>query len=113
MIAFICLFFPAVISVWIYELLIKKNLTKRQLVFRFCFNTVIINGVCFAAKAFLLSTGGQPLYTLYTDTTPGVAVRYLIMALPVCIVLSLVQIFLTKNVKVTVNDENEDKEDGK
>ena len=33
MIAFICLFFPAVICIWIYELLIKRNLTKRQLVF--------------------------------------------------------------------------------
>ncbi len=110
MIAFICLFFPAVVSLWIYELLIKKSLLKRQLVYRFCFNALLINAVCFAVKAFLLSTGGEPLFTLYSDMTPNVAVRYLIMALPVSVVLALVEVFLTKNIKVTVSDEKEDKE---
>lgn len=110
MIAFICLFFPAVISVWIYELLIKRSLSKRQLIFRFCLNATLINVVCFAVKAFLLSTGGQPLYTFGSDMTPDVAVRYLIMALPICMVLSLLEVFLTKNVKVTVSDEEQKKD---
>lgn len=110
MIAFICLFFPSVLCVWIYEMLIKKSLSRRQLIYRFCFNTLIINGICFAVKAFLLSTGAEPIFTLYSDMTPNVAVRYLIMALPISIVLGLIEIFLTKNVKVTVSDEKEDKE---
>lgn len=109
MIAFICLFFPAVVSVWIYDLLIKKQ-SKRQLIFRFCLNALIINGICFAVKSFLLSTGGELLYSFYGDMTPNVAVRYLIMAFPVCLLLGLVEVFLTKNVKVTVTDEKENEE---
>ena len=42
--------------------------------------------------------------------TPNVAVRYLIMALPISIVLGLIEIFLTKNVQVTVSDEKEAEE---
>lgn len=110
MIAFICLFFPAVVCVWIYELLIKKSLLRRQLIYRFCFNTLVINALCFAVKSFLLSTGAEPIFTLYIDMTPNIAVRYLIMALPTSIILGLVEVFLTKNVKVTVSDEKEDKE---
>ena len=110
MIAFICLFFPAVICIWIYELLIKRNLTKRQLVFFFCLNTLFINGVCFALKSFFFATGSEPFYTFVSDMTPNVAVRYLFIALPLGAVLALIEVFLTKNVKVTVSDEKDDKE---
>lgn len=110
MITFICLFFPAVVSVWIYELLLKVELSKKKIIYRFCFNTIIINAVCFAVKTFILSTGSQPLYNFYTDMIPNVAVRYLIMAVPLCVVLSIAEVFLTKNVKVTVSDENKDQE---
>ncbi len=113
MVTVICLFFPAVISLFIYDSLLKKSLSKRKLLFFFCINTVVINGICFAVKSFILSTGREALYNLYTDMTPDVAVRYLIMAIPVCIVLGIGEVFLSKNVKVTVSDENENQNDQK
>ena len=36
MVTVICLFFPAVISLFIYDSLLKKSLSKRKLLFFFC-----------------------------------------------------------------------------
>lgn len=109
MISFICLFFPAVVSVWIFRLLSKRREIS-DFLFRYCFNNLIINGICFAIKSFILSTGAQPLYSVSYDMTPDVAVRYIIMALPVAVFIALVEFFATKNVKVIVDDENKEDE---
>ena len=50
MIAFICLFFPAVMGVWLFEHATKTKLEKRQLLYRYCFNVIVINFICFAIK---------------------------------------------------------------
>ena len=108
MIAFICLFFPAVLSVGLFEHLKKEKLTRRGWVYRFCANTLVINGICFAVKRFVLHTGLQAFGSLYADTTPSAALNYMVMAIPVALVLALLEILFSKypiaSVEVTRND---------
>lgn len=105
MIAFICLFFPAVLGVWLFEHLQKTSLGRKQWLYRFCTNTLLINGICFGAKRFLLDTAGEPFCSLYADTTPAAALNYLIMAIPAGVVVVFLQVLFTKHAAITVEDE--------
>ncbi len=107
MIALICLFFPAVLGVWLYERLNKTDLCRKQWLYRFCANTVFINCICFAAKNFLLDTASEPFYTLYADATPTAALNYLIMAIPVGVIVVFLQVLSAKHTAITVEDEKD------
>ena len=109
MIAFICLFLPAVLGVAIYEHLKKAKLCRRQWLYRYCFNAVFINMICFAVKRFLLGTGGDAFTGISGDATPATAVNYLIMAIPTSAVLAFLQVLWGKHAKVT-HEENADEE---
>ena len=50
MISLIVYFFPAIASVWFFERLSKAALSGRNWFCRFAWNTVLINGICFATK---------------------------------------------------------------
>lgn len=111
MLAFICFFFPAVISVCIFDNLSKNALKVKNLIYRFCTNIVLINLLCLLIKKFILFTIGAPLCQS-GDMMPSVALNYMILSLPIAIVLPLVEIFLSKKVKFTVKeDENEEKKE--
>lgn len=105
MIAFICLFFPAVLGVAIYEHLRKQKLCRRQWFYRYCTNVVFINMICFAVKRFLLGTGGDAFTGVGGDATPATAVNYLVMAIPVAVVLVFLQVLLGKHANVTLEDD--------
>lgn len=105
MIAFIILFFPAVIATRIYEAVKKLELTPKRWISRYCVNNLLINFFCFAVKSVILKTSGAPLYTLYADITPAAAMNYLIMALPAAILLGFIEVLLTKTVKVEAEVE--------
>ena len=110
MIAFICLFFPAVLSVWAYEALTRTELKGKKWVYRFCGSTLIINFICFAIKSYVLATAGYPLYELATDMLPGTAVKYMIMAAPAAIILVVVEVLLAKYVKIRVEEPEDEAE---
>lgn len=108
MIAFICLFFPAVLTAWLYEHLRRAELSRKQWLYRYCMNTLFINLACFAAKKLLLGTAGAPFVNLYTDVTPVAALNYLIMAIPAAVILAFVQVLLSKHASITVEDDKHD-----
>lgn len=103
MIAFICYFFPAVFSIWLYEALTKNSLNIKKCIFRFCSNAMFINLGCFGIKKYVLHTADYPIL-LDGDMLPGVAFNYLIMALGVAIILLLAEILLSKNAKIVVEE---------
>ncbi len=111
MIAFICLFLPAVLGVAIYEHLRKQKLCRRQWLYRYCTNAVFINMICFAVKRFLLGTGGDAFTGISGDATPATAVNYLIMAIPVSIVLAFLQVLWGKHTKITIEDDSNEEKD--
>ena len=111
MIAFICLFFPAVFSVWMFERLTKQNLGFKRIAFRFCINTLIINFFCFLSKKLFFGTAEAPLYTFETDMRPTVAINYIIVAVVTAVILTLFEVLLSKKVKIYVEEEKEQEKD--
>lgn len=107
MITFICLFFPAIFSVALFELFTRKQLSKRHILYLFVFDTMIINFVCFFVKTFVLGTGNGPLYD-NSDMFPSTALKYLIMAVPVAIIISGMISCLSTTVNITVEEQNDE-----
>lgn len=107
MIALITLFAPAVLAVGLFEKLSKRELGAKKWLYRFCFNALAINLIVFLIKKVILHTSTAPLYSLLTDMTPEVVIRYLIMAIPAAVVLVVVEILLSRHVKVGVEEEKE------
>ena len=81
MFAFICCFFPAVVGVWIFEVLSKKRLTVRQCIYRYCGYTLAANFVYTAVKMFVLKTATSPIL-VDAEMIPSVAFHYLIVVIP-------------------------------
>ncbi|MBO4216636.1 MAG: hypothetical protein J5940_01680 [Clostridia bacterium] len=110
MIAFICLFFPAVVSVWIFEALTKRNPGLKKTIFLFCTNALIINFLCFLMKKFIFGTADVPLYAAQYDMYPTVAVNYIICAAGIAVIISVIEALLAKKVRVSIDGKsgNED-----
>lgn len=107
MIAFICLFFPAILSVWIYEKLTRTDLKGKQWLYFYIGANLFVNLLCFVAKKVLLGTAANPLYTLQKDITPSAACNYLIMAIPAAVFLAVFAVLLRKHTKITVEDNDD------
>lgn len=106
MIAFICLFFPAVLCVGMYERIKKCELSRKNWLYNFAGNTIAINLACFLVKQFLLGTAELAMYTLNADMTPRTAWRYLVIALVFAVLFAFLEVLASKHIKVTV-EENE------
>lgn len=107
MITFICLFFPAVLSVWIYEKLVKTNLNTKQWLYFYTAGNLFINLLCFLVKKVLLGTAANALYTLQADITPSAACNYLIMAIPAAVFLAVFAALLRRHITITVEDDDD------
>ena len=109
MITFICLFFPAVLSVFAYEKLNRRELNKKHWIYLYATNVLFINLGCFFIKSMVLGTGGNPIFDLYNDMPPSGAMNYLIMAIPLAVVMAVVEVLLEKSLKFTIEEINHDK----
>ena len=107
MIAFICLFLPAVLCLRLFEYVRKITLTRRQWFYRYCNNVLFINLIIFALRRFVLSKGYDAFGGLLQDLSPVSGMNYLIIAIPVAIAVAFLQIFLVKHAKITL-EEKED-----
>ncbi len=108
MIAFICYFFPAILSLWLFETLSKQNISLKKCIYRFCLNSVLINFLCFATKKFVLHTDGAPMLYEGADMIPSTAFNYIVMAIFFTLILVVLEILISKNVKVIVEDNNDE-----
>lgn len=96
-------------SMWIYERLSKSDLKGKQLAYLFATNTLLVNLGCLLIKKFILHTADAYIFILDTDMNLAVACNYLIMAIACAVFLAVVEVFLVRNVKFTVEDQNHDK----
>lgn len=111
MVTFIVLFLPAVLSVWIWEVICGKALCKKNWIYLLSLNVILINFGCFAVKKWLLLTAGNSLSSPAADMTPSAAVNYLIMAVPAAVVLAFIEKFFFKKVRLRVEGDDEDATD--
>lgn len=108
MIGFICLFFPAILSVAMVDAITKRDFCIKQFIYRFCVNTLIINLFCFLIKIFVLGAGAEYIFDLHGNTPPNVAAPYIAMALGAAIVLGLIESLLYKRVGVDLEEDKDE-----
>lgn len=89
MMMMICLFFPAVLSVWCFEQISKRELGRKQWGYYYVASVLEINLFCFLVKRFVLGTGEDYMYSFYNDLTPKTAGNYLIMSIPCALLLGV------------------------
>lgn len=107
MLIFICLFFPAVVSLRIYEALRREKLTLKQCVYHYCTDALLINLACLGAKTILLGSGGAPLSEGSWDMLPSAAFVYIIMALCCGVFLAVFQVLLSRHMAVAVEESRD------
>ena len=106
MIAFICLFFPAVVSVCFYEKLSRKDLARKQWIYCYAAYVLMINFSCFFMKSIIRNSGDLPMFDLYHDMLPFDAMKYLIIAVPFVVAIPVVQALLSKHIQITVEEDS-------
>ena len=107
MITFIMLFFPAAMSMWLYEYVTKQDLSVKRWASLYAVHNLLINFVCLMLMRLVTDQAGAYIYNRDIDIPPYVATNYMIMAIPVAIALGVVAILLHKTVKVEL-ESNED-----
>lgn len=104
MLAFICLFFPAMLSLRILEKLGREELRPLQRVYNYCTYVLLINFVCLGTKTLVLRTANIPLYE-GGDMLPSAAFIYLIMAMFSGVFFAVLQVLLRKKVSFSVEED--------
>lgn len=118
MLKLICLFFPAVCSVGLFERLRKTDLKFKNMLYAFCFNAVLCNSAVLFFKEFITLTSQEPLNAAFYDITPSVAIRYLAIALPAALIVGILEALLLGKINTSVKtdgngDTDDDKSNGK
>ncbi len=106
MIGLICYFFPAVLTLWLFESFTRQKLSIRRCIYRYCGNAVLINLFCFTLNTFLIKAG--------TTFTYESAFYYLVMAIPFGVIITVIESILTDTTKITIEeniDEAKEKKD--
>lgn len=104
MIEFICLFFPALISLVIFQKLIKKELTFIKSISVYALFNLSINGLVFLIKTYVLGTGNASLIN-GNDMTPSIALNYLIMAIPISLAVAIIVALVYKNIDLKIEKD--------
>lgn len=104
MVTFIVLFFPAILSLWIWETLHKSSLNLKNFLYLYSLNALLINFGCFAVKRWIRHSGNYPLENL----TSAEAINYLIPAISLAVVLALAEHFLCKYVRLRIESNSEE-----
>lgn len=106
MLVFICLFFPAVISLAIYEKLTEETLTIKKTVYFYILFNLLINFFILAIKTFITGSGDTYL-PIDLGINISTATFYMITALPLAVIISFIAALIKRNVKVEIkNDES-------
>lgn len=109
MITFIVLFFPAALSMWLYEHVTKTDLSVKRWVSLYAVHNLLINFICMMIMRRLTNQGNDYLFNLQTDIQPHVATDYMIKAIPVALVVGVAAILLHKTVKVELEVDEDAK----
>ena len=108
MITFIILFFPACLSMWLYEHVTKVDLSVKRWVNLYAVHNLLINFTCMMLMRLVTDQAGSYLYDRNIDIPAITATNYMVKAIPVALGVAVIAILLHKTVKVQLeSDENE------
>jgi len=108
MVSFMIMFFPPVLSVWIHEALSKTEPKPKTWVMLYITSTLVVNLCCMMIMSSVLGGGEIALDSLANGLFIGVAVIYLLLALPVSVLFGVVITYIKKNLRIEI----EEPEDG-
>lgn len=109
MITFIILFFPACLSVWLYEHVTKTDLSVKRWVNLYGVHNLMINFITLLLMRLVTDEAGVYLYDREIGIPPIMATDYLIKAIPVALGIAVIAILLHKTVKVELEAEEDAK----
>ena len=107
MITFIMLFFPAALSMWLYEHVTKTDLSVKRWVSLYAVHNLLINFICLMLMRLVTDQAGVYLYDRDIGIPPITATDYMIKAIPVALAVGVLAILLHKTAKVEL-EANED-----
>lgn len=111
MLAFITLFFPAVLSVALVDHMRKNKLSVRGLIYCCATANLFINVACILIKMGLFQVAVTST-ALSANMTMQMSVDYLIFAIPMAVVFSFIAaLFENKNILVKKSNNEQNKED--
>ena len=111
MIAFICLFFPAVLAVSLHEHLSQTDFPLKKWICLYAVNNMLINFACFLVKRVILGTAAQSFYHEMGDILPVTGLNFLMMAIPTAILLGIAESYLFRHTHLTLEEPDDDQED--
>lgn len=110
MLTFICLFFPAVLFVWVFEGLSRKEVSRRKWVYLYSTGVIAVNLMCWLTRRFVFQTAHVTFANVQTGITFAEASEYMILALPFALVLGALAALLSKRVHIQIEDSGDEKE---
>lgn len=110
MVSFIVLFFPAVLTIWIFESLSKTDLRPKYFAVFYAASVLLINTICFLVLYYILDWGQVSLHDPQEGMSVYYAVRYLTLAVPMSVFVGIAAAFLRKYIRIEI-EEAEDGED--
>lgn len=103
MIDFLCIFFPPVLALGLFELITKKPLTLKRGLFRYCTYGVLINFFSFWITLYAFT-----VETSYFLGYMNAALIYLGISFGVSLILVFGEILLSKKIKISVEDNTDE-----
>lgn len=100
MFVFVCLFLPAVLSVCIYEKLLKRDLAPKACIQLYAVAAVFVNLLSWVVLRIKFAVYYFDVYD------SDVLIKFLAVAVIAAAAFGVVAALLNKNVKVQVEDEN-------
>lgn len=111
MIAFISIFFPALMFTSAFDALSKRRISRRGFLGLFSMNAFLINGCCLLSEYLLVGRTSIPVYELSTYFLPGDMLRYMGCSIVVGSVLLLVQLMISFSCKVSLESTDSEQSD--
>ena len=108
MLELLCIFFPSVISLVVFEKLQKKELSRRNAILFYATCVTLVNTISFFTAAFILGGKLKPV-NFGNGAYEGFIAKYLICAVLVALVLSVVIHILCDNIKIKIETKKDEK----
>jgi len=108
MLELLCIFFPSVISLVIFEKLQKRELSRRNAILFYTSCVALVNTIVFFVGAFIFDGKMKPI-NYGIGAYEGFIAKYLVCSVLVAVVLPVAAHVLCQNVKIKIETKKDEK----